>query len=83
VFDIYGLAFDVAGGYTVDLWSQGNLGGDMVGDSFAGVKLGDSDPGIPVLGGASAVPEPGTLFLLGTGLLGFAGPLARKFRLSA
>ncbi|HEY4009997.1 MAG TPA: hypothetical protein VGM11_07580, partial [Acidobacteriaceae bacterium] len=26
-FDIYGLAFDVTGGYTVDLWSDGALGG--------------------------------------------------------
>ena len=80
VFDIYGVAFDVAGGYTVDLWSQGALGGDMVGDSFNGVKLGNSDPGIPVTGGTTPTPEPASLVLLGTGLVGFAGSLMRKLR---
>jgi hypothetical protein len=80
VFDIYGVAFDVAGGYTVDLWSQGALGGDMVGDSFDGVKLGNSAPGIAVTGGISPVPEPGSLMLLGTGLLGFTGSLVRKLK---
>jgi hypothetical protein len=78
VFDIYGMAFDVAGGYTVDIWSQGALGGDMVGDSLNGVKLGNSDPGIPVVGSASPVPEPGTVFLLATGLLGLGFIVTRR-----
>jgi hypothetical protein len=82
VFDIYGMAFDVTGGYTVDLWSQGVQGGDMVGDSFDGVKLGNSDPGIPVTGGVSPVPEPGSVFLLGTGLVGLLFALSRKSRLA-
>jgi hypothetical protein len=83
VFDIYGMSFNVAGGYTVDLWSQGDLGGDMVGDSFDGVKLGNSDPGIPVTGGVSPVPEPGSLMLLATGVLGLAGTLRRRIMAKA
>jgi hypothetical protein len=80
-FDIYGMAFDVAGGYTVDMWSQGALGGYMVGDAFGGVKLGESaDGGIPVTGDIAPTPEPSSLMLMGTGLIGLVGTLRRKIK---
>jgi hypothetical protein len=91
VFDIYGLVFNVAGGYSVDLWSNGVLPGSTTptygaGDSFGGTPLnvvGEPFDGPGVALSTSPVPEPGSLILLGTGLLGIAAPLTRKFRHSA
>jgi hypothetical protein len=33
-FDVYGMAFSIAGGYTADLWSDGTLGGYQLNDSI-------------------------------------------------
>jgi hypothetical protein len=43
---------------------------------FYGTIIGTAGP----VGGPTAVPEPGTLFLLGTGLIGSAGFLMRRSR---
>ena len=85
--DIYGLMFDVTGGYVVDLWSNGVFPGlgltYGVGDALNGVELnyfGAPGTGDSVNLQTAPTPEPGTLLLLGTGLFGFAAPLIRKFR---
>lgn len=85
ILDIYGLLFNVQGGYSVDLWSNGVVPGFGLtygaGDSLNGTVLdtyGEPFSGQSIVGGASPVPEPGSLLLLGTGMLGLAGTVARR-----
>jgi hypothetical protein len=74
-FDVYGVAFDVAGGYVGEFFSNGNFGnGPLVAavDGNAAGVLDDPNYGIDSLPqgviGAFTVPEPNSLFLLAGGL---------------
>ena len=85
LLDIYGLLFNVQGGYVVDVWSNGvlpQLGLSYgAGDALNGKVLstfGEPFDGTSVNFTASPVPEPGSLVLLGTGMLGLLGTLRRK-----
>ena len=74
-FDVYGMAFDVAGGYKADLWSDGALGGYQLNDSLKGVPFTPNNMAglaYAVNVSASPTPEPGSMLLVGTGLSGMA-----------
>lgn len=81
VFDIYGMAFNIAGGYTADLWSDGSLGGYQLNDSLKGVAFSPNNlDGLAyaVNVSTSPTPEPESLFLVGTGLSGLAALWRRR-----
>lgn len=92
-FDIFGVTFNIAGpgGYVAELWSNGDVGhGPIVYAAGLANATGLVDnpnsvpgPGVPPPGRygsltTSAVPEPGSLLLLGIGLLALVCGLGRR-----
>ncbi|MDQ2775122.1 MAG: PEP-CTERM sorting domain-containing protein [Acidobacteriota bacterium] len=91
VLDVYGVAFNIAGGNVGVLWSDGNIPGFglvyAAGDGTATTILDDPNgqgadqtlpTGLPVSLVTTATPEPGSSFLFGIGLLGLIAVCTRK-----
>jgi hypothetical protein len=83
VLDIYGVAFNLGNGYTADIWSNGLLPGAPgvdyeADDALNGTPLNPDNFGSAVQVSLTPTPEPGSLVLLGTGLLGFVGMAKRR-----
>ena len=68
ILDIYGVLFVLGNGEIVNFWSNGVLPGGTGPDY--GIAVVTSDAALDYTGGVVLTPEPGTLCLLGTGLLG-------------
>lgn len=85
-FDVYGVTFNVSGGYVGGLWSDGNLPGQGLvygaGDANATTILDNPNhgSGVPVAFVATAVPEPVSLGLLSIGLFVLFAALRRTAR---
>lgn len=75
--DVFGVAFTIAGGYSVDFWGDGNMGPGGALTYGAAVSMGDARLDYLFAGITADAPEPLTLTLFGAGLIG-AGFLRRR-----
>ncbi|HEY8310459.1 MAG TPA: PEP-CTERM sorting domain-containing protein [Gemmatimonadaceae bacterium] len=72
--DIYGLLFNIGNGQFVNIWSNGSS--ENGGPASYGFSVSNADRSLDYVGGGvstTTTPEPGTLWLVGSGLVGLVG----------
>lgn len=77
-FDVLGVLFNVSGGYTAELWSDGIIPPSS--EPIYGAAIANSTADLDYAGDLVPTPEPNSFLLLATGLLGSAFLLVRKHR---
>jgi hypothetical protein len=68
--DVFGMAFTIEGGLTIDLWGDGDLHGPGTRTYGIGVSDGTNLLAYQFDGIDATIPEPGSLALFGIGILG-------------
>ena len=76
--DVFGMAFTISGGDTVNVWGDGNSGPDGSLTYGVGVTNGAATLDYQFDGVSAEVPEPATLFLFTAGLIGVAATRRRR-----